>query len=96
MKFVIALCILSTILLQCHTSPVPLVENRNEVIAKSRDLSRQAVSNDIVPEVAPVPGEDDDEDDDDDDDEDDDDDADLGDLVDDDDGKFACNLINSS
>lgn len=77
MKFVILLCVLSVLLLQqAQASPVKLVERQE------RGLARQQATNEVAPAAVQAADEDDDDEDDDDDE------PDLGDLIDDDDGKI--------
>jgi len=77
MKFVILLCVLSALLLQIEASPLQRLSRSERAVSR-----QQAVNNEVAPAVAPAS-----EDDDDDDDEDDDDEPDLGDLIDDDEGR---------
>lgn len=78
MKFVILLCVLSALLLQIDASPVQLLSRSERAVAR-----QQAVNNDVAPAAAASSDDDDEDDEDDDDDE-----PDLGDLVDDDDGRW--------
>lgn len=84
MKFVILLCVLSALLLQIEASPLQRLSRSERAVSR-----QQTVNNEVAPAVAPAS-----DDDDDDDDEDDDDEPDLGDLIDDDDGRFRAILVH--
>ncbi|XP_055910894.1 nucleolin-like [Eupeodes corollae] len=45
---ILAICLLGFLMLECHSSPVQLVENY-ELVSKARALGRQAASGDIAP-----------------------------------------------
>ena len=64
MKFVIILSILSCLLLECHTSPVQIVENHN-LAKQSKDVTQVVVGRQSASSAA-QPDDDDDDDDDDD------------------------------